>query len=58
VVTSTGCAEIEMDGSLTLVLVDQMRAVDASRLEDCAGRVDAAETGEFDRATKPILGTL
>jgi mRNA interferase MazF len=50
--------EIEMDGARTLVLVDQMRAVDASRLGGFAGRLDAAETGEFDRAVKLILGTL
>jgi len=50
--------EIEMDGTRTLVLVDQMRAVDASRLGDFAGRLDAAETGEVDRAIKLILGTL
>ena len=50
--------EIEMDGNRTLVLVDQMRAVDAGRLGDFAGRLDAAETGEVDRAVKLILGTL
>ena len=50
--------EIEMDGTRTLVLIDQMRAVDASRLGDFAGRLDAAETGEVDRAVKLILGTL
>ena len=50
--------EIEMDGTRTLVLVDQMRAVDASRLGDFAGRLDTAETGEVDRAIKLILGTL
>jgi mRNA interferase MazF len=38
--------EIEMDGTRTRVLVDQMRAVDASRL------------GEFDRAVRLILGVL
>jgi len=42
--------EIEMDGTRTRVLVDQMRAVDAGRLGDFAGRLDAAETGEVDRA--------
>lgn len=62
--TSTGAQpaifrpEIEMDGTRTLVLVDQMRAVDASRLGDFAGRLDAAETAEVDRAIKLILGTL
>jgi mRNA interferase MazF len=50
--------EIEIDGTRTLVLIDQMRAVDASRLGDLAGRLDAAETGELDRAIKLILGTL
>lgn len=47
-----------MDGARTLVLVDQMRAVDASRLGDMTGRLDAAETREVDRAVKLILGTL
>jgi mRNA interferase MazF len=42
--------EIEMDGTRTRVLVDQMRAVDASRLGDCAGRLDAMET---ERSTGP-----
>ena len=50
--------EIETDGTRTFVLVDQMRAVDAGRLGDFAGRLDAAETGEVDRAVKLILGTL
>jgi mRNA interferase MazF len=50
--------EIDMDGTRTIVLVDQMRAVDASRLGDFAGRLDAAETGEVDHAIKLILGTL
>jgi mRNA interferase MazF len=50
--------EIEMDGTRTRVLVDQMRAVDASRLGDFAGRLDAVETGEVDRAVRLILGVL
>ena len=50
--------EIEMDGTRTRVLVDQMRAVDAGRLGDFAGRLDAAETGEVDRAVRLILGVL
>jgi mRNA interferase MazF len=50
--------EIDIDGTGTRVLVDQMRAVDASRLGDFAGRLDAAQTGEVDRAVKLILGTL
>jgi mRNA interferase MazF len=50
--------EIEMDGVRTRVLIDQMRAVDASRLGEFAGRLDAAETGEFDRAIRLVLGVL
>ena len=50
--------EIEMDGTRTRVLVDQMRAVDASRLGDFADRLDAIETGEIDRAVRLILGVL
>jgi mRNA interferase MazF len=50
--------EIEMDGMRTRVLVDQMRVVDANRLGDFAGRLDAAETGEVDRAVRLMLGLL
>jgi mRNA interferase MazF len=50
--------EIEMDATRTFVLVDQMRAVDTSRLGDLAGRLDATEIGEVDRAVKLILGAL
>jgi mRNA interferase MazF len=50
--------EIEMDGTRTRVLVDQMRAVDASRLGDFAGRLDVMETGEVDRAIRLMLGVL
>jgi mRNA interferase MazF len=50
--------EIKMDGVRTRVLIDQMRAVDASRLGEFAGRLDAAETGEVDRAIRLVLGVL
>ena len=50
--------EIEMDGTRTRVLLDQMRAVDASRLGDFAGRLDAAEKVDLDRAVRLILGVL
>lgn len=50
--------EIEMEGVRTRVLIDQMRAVDASRLGELAGRLDAAETGEVDRAIRLMLGIL
>jgi mRNA-degrading endonuclease toxin of MazEF toxin-antitoxin module len=47
-----------MDGVRTRVLIDQMRAVDASRLGEIAGRLEAAETGQVDRAVRLILGVL
>jgi mRNA interferase MazF len=47
-----------MEGVRTRVLIDQMRAVDASRLGELAGRLDAAETGEVDRAIRLMLGIL
>ena len=50
--------EIEMEGTRTRVLVDQMRAVDSGRLGDFAGRLDASEIGEVDRAVRLILGVL
>ena len=50
--------EIEMDGTQTRVLVDQMRVVDASRLGDLAGRLDGVEVGELDRAVRLVLGVL
>ena len=50
--------EIEMDGTRTRVLVDQMRAVDATRLGEFAGRLDAVELGEIDRAVRLMLGVL
>lgn len=50
--------EIEMEGIRTRVLIDQMRAVDASRLGELARRLDAAETGEVDRAIRLMLGIL
>jgi mRNA interferase MazF len=50
--------EIDMDGVRTRILVDQMRAVDASRLGDFAGRLDTGEAGELDRAIRLMLGVL
>ena len=50
--------EIEMDGTRTRVLVDQMRAVDASRLGGFVGRLDVTEIGEVDRAVRLMLGVL
>jgi mRNA interferase MazF len=49
---------VDMDGTSTLVLVDQVRAVDSTRLGDFAGRLDPDEMAEVDRAVRLILGTL
>lgn len=50
--------EIELDSIQTRVLVDQMRAIDASRLGDFAGRLDTEEIAELDRAVRLMLGVL
>ncbi|WP_017604628.1 type II toxin-antitoxin system PemK/MazF family toxin [Nocardiopsis alkaliphila] len=48
-----------VDGTVTRVLVDQMRAVDRElRLGDFAGRLDAHELDEVDKACRLILGLL
>ena len=47
-----------MEGTRTRVLIDQMRAVDASRLGEFAGRLDTTETGEVDHAIRLMLGIL
>lgn len=49
--------EIEIDGTPTRVVVDQLTAVDHSvRLGEFAGRLSAAELSEVDRATRIVLG--
>jgi len=51
--------EIDMDGTTTTVLVDQMAAVDgAFRLGDMVGRLSAQEMGEVDLAVRLLLGLL
>ncbi len=40
------------------VLVDQMRAVDGSRLGGLAGRLDTEKADELDRAVRMMLGVL
>jgi mRNA interferase MazF len=50
--------EIEMDGTRTRILVDQMCAVDTNRLGEFAGRLDSIEAGEVDRAVRLMLGVL
>jgi mRNA interferase MazF len=61
--TSAGPAifrpEIEMDGTRTRVLVDQLGAVDRDlRLGDMAGRLDPEEMDDVDRAVRLVLGLL
>ncbi|WP_052395905.1 type II toxin-antitoxin system PemK/MazF family toxin [Kutzneria sp. 744] len=61
--TSAGPAifrpEIEMDGTRTRVLVDQLGAVDRElRLGDMAGRLDPEEMDDVDRAVRRMLGLL
>ena len=51
--------EIDMDGTRTSVLVDQMAAVDGGlRLGDMAGRLSAQEMAEVDLAMRLLLGLL
>jgi mRNA interferase MazF len=49
---------IAMEGIVTNILVDQMRAVDATRLGEFAGRLDPAELDELDQAVRLVLGVL
>ncbi len=48
----------ELNGKATRVLVDQLKAVDTSRLGDFAGRLDPAEMEEIDEALHVMLGLL
>ncbi|MGH3614465.1 MAG: type II toxin-antitoxin system PemK/MazF family toxin [Pseudonocardia sp.] len=61
--TSTRASErsfrpaIDIDGTVTRIVVDQMTAVDhLSCLGDFAGRLSAAELIEVDRATRVVMG--
>ena len=49
---------IEMDGTSTRILVDQMRAVDETRLGDFAGRLEPDELDELAKAVRLVLGVL
>ncbi len=49
--------EIDIDGTPTRVVVDQMTAVDhAARLGEFAGRLSATELSEIDQAARLMLG--
>ena len=47
---------IDLDGERTLVLAEQMGAVDRSRLGEAHGRVSPAELGTIDQALLTVLG--
>jgi mRNA interferase MazF len=48
--------EIDMDGTKTRVVLDQMTAVDRDRLGDFAGHLDSEELREVDTALRGVLG--
>ena len=47
--------EVEVADSRTRVMVEQLRALDIQRLDELAGRLDAAEMREVDEALSLIL---
>ena len=47
--------EVVVDGEATLVLVEQVGAVDASRLTELVGHVDPAEMWGIDEALLTVL---
>lgn len=47
-----------MNGTVAVVLVEQMTAVDPGLLGDFAGRVDPEEWDGIERAVKLVLGLL
>lgn len=48
--------QVELDGQLTHVMVDQTGAVAPTRLGDLAGRLSPFELAEVDRALSEIFG--
>jgi mRNA interferase MazF len=48
--------EVEVGGAVTRVLVEQMGAVDATRLGDLAGLLTPQETWGIDMALETVLG--
>ena len=55
-VPATFRPEIELAGGVTRVLVEQLRAVDVSRLREHAGRLTADEQRAVDEALEIVLG--
>jgi len=47
---------VEVDGVTTMVLVEQVGTVDASRLGDAAGHLDLEEMWGVDEALVTVLG--
>ena len=47
--------EIELDGTVTRVLVEQLRTLDVERLDDLAGRLSAIEQRAVDDALTLVL---
>lgn len=50
--------EIEVGGKATRVLVEQMRAVDPTRLGEFFGRLDGHEMDAVNRAVRDVLALL
>lgn len=48
--------EVEVDGQLTRVLVEQLRAVDLERLGERVGRLSASEQRAVDETLELVLG--
>lgn len=48
--------EIDLDGRTTRVLVEQLGAVDASRLDDLCGHLSPEEQWGVDEALSTVLG--
>lgn len=50
--------DIDMDGTTTRVVIDQMTCVDAGRLGELAGRLSPEELGEVSSALRRVLELL
>jgi mRNA interferase MazF len=50
--------EIDMDGTTSRVVIDQMTCIDPGRLGDLTGRLSAGELADLNRALTWMLGIL
>lgn len=48
--------EVQIDGQVTRVLVEQLRAVDLERLDELAGRLSVSEQRAVDESLELVLG--